>query len=288
MLACATEMVCALGLEFHLVGRSHECDFPEEVVGLPVCSRPGFADASSAQIDASVKDRLRRGLSLYELDLETIAHLKPDLILTQDQCAVCAVTLDQVEQCLQQECGLSAEVFSLRPHTLNDVFDDWIRLGERLGRGSRARDLVAQSWERLRECRASGPQPVPRVVALEWLDPLMGCGSWLPEVVSWAGAEEVLGRAGQPANWTSVDELKALKPDVLLFVACGFGLERTIQEVEEGGILNLLGAVPGRILAFDGNAYFNRSGPRLVDSAELLSHALKFPQEDGPMWRWLR
>ncbi len=274
LLPAATEMVCALGLESQLVGRSHECDFPSSVSALPVCCRASFPDGNSAAIDLSVKSRVRDGLSLYEVDFDLLRSLQPDLVLTQDQCEVCAVSLSQVEAMV--DCS----VFSLRPHCLEEVWAGFLDLAHRLGAGQRGSNLVAAWRQRLACCNGGSGR---RVVTLEWLDPLMGCGGWTPELVSCAGGVELLGQAGQHARWTSLEEVASLSPEVVLLIPCGFSLERTLREAAALGLASRLG-VP--CIAFDGNALFNRSGPRLVDSAEHLARALA--GEDGELWTWIR
>ena len=279
LLPAATEMVCALGLESWLVGRSHECDFPASVEALPVCSSASFPDGSSSAIDREVKERVRSGLSLYQVDFEKLRQLQPDLLLTQDQCEVCAVTLGQVEEGLRAQCGLQAEVFSMHPRRLEDVWSEFLSLATRLGQAPRGHQLLEDWRARLLACNGRSGQ---RVVALEWLDPLMGCGGWTPELIAMAGAVEVLGQAGQHARWTSLEELACLDPDVFLLIPCGFSLQRALQEIEELGLVRKL-AKP--CIAWDGNALFNRSGPRLVDSAEWLARALA--GESGPHWEFL-
>lgn len=279
LLPAATEMVCALGLESWLVGRSHECDFPASVKALPVCSSASFPDGSSRAIDRHVKERVRSGLSLYQVDFEKLRQLQPDLLLTQDQCEVCAVTLGQVEEGLRDQCGLNTEVFSLHPHCLDDVWSEFSALAQRLGQAQRGAQLLGQWRQRLLDCNR---QTKLRVVALEWLDPLMGCGGWTPEIIACTGAVELLGQAGQHARWTNFEELARLDPDLFLLIPCGFSLERTLAEIQELDLASKLGK---NCIAWDGNALFNRSGPRLVDSAESLARALA--GESGPYWEFI-
>ena len=284
LLASATEIVAALGALDMLIGRSHECDTPPEVLSLPTISRPVIDVAvSSAAIDAQVKARVTAAercppdalaaLSLYQIETETLQMLRPTVIVTQTQCDVCAVSERDVVAALQRITGLSPAIVSLAPHQLGDLWEDIRRVARAIDRESAAEALIATLQARLRALPS--PAQRPRVALLEWLDPLMGAGNWIPELIAAAGGAPCLGTAGAHSPWITWDDLAAADPEILVLAPCGYTLERTRQD------LPLLPAQPqwrqlravaaDQVFLADGNAYFNRSGPRLVDSAEILA-----------------
>ena len=280
LLPSATEIICALGLERHLVGRSHECDFPPEVAALPVCTRAHIEDTSSREIDNQVKQRLHQGLSLYDVDTDRLRSLSPDWILTQDQCKVCAVPLSEVETAVAQSLGHETSLLSLSPRTLGDVWNDITRVGEALDHKNAATRVTTELANRVAEIaeQTSGQAQRPKVVCLEWLDPLMAAGNWVPELVTLAGGEPLFGEIGEHSPWLEWDSLRDADPDLIVLTACGFDRVRTRAEL--GPLLALpgwedLAAVrEDRVYIADGNAYFNRSGPRLVESLEILAELL--------------
>jgi iron complex transport system substrate-binding protein len=293
LLASATEMVAELGALEHLVGRSHECDYPPAVLALPVVSTVAIdTTVSSAQIDAQIKqlagaqlrleDAALRALSIYAIDIALLQQLHPDVIFTQTQCEVCAVSERDVARAVAQLTGRQPRIVALSPHRLNDVWEDVLRVGEALERREQAQKLVQGYQQRLEQllarCRAIAAGKRPRVAVLEWLDPLMGAGNWTPELVTYAGGEALFGEVGQHTPWLSWEELQAADPDVLVLAPCGFPLTRTMQDLpllqHHPAWSELRAVKAGRVYAIDGNAYLNRSGPRLVESAQLLASAL--------------
>jgi iron complex transport system substrate-binding protein len=291
LLASATEIIAELGCLDQLVGRSHECDYPPQVLSLPVVSIVQIdIDTSSAEIDAQVKQLAQgkwthdeaalKALSIYAVDIERLQTLRPDVIFTQTQCEVCAVSERDVVQAIQHLTGFQPRVVSLTPYRLGDVWEDVVRVGKVLGRQERAEMLVKDYQQRLEHLSAIvatfGNRP--RVALLEWLDPLMGAGNWAPELVATAGGESVFGKIGQHSPWLSWNELQAADPDVLVLAPCGYTLERTMVDVpilQRHPAWQSLRAVQNkRVYAIDGNAYLHRSGPRLVESAELLGRVL--------------
>jgi iron complex transport system substrate-binding protein len=282
-------MVAALGCLDQLVARSHECDYPPSVLSLPVVSRVQIdTSASSANIDAQIKqlaqsasephDAALKALSIYAIDVAMLQELRPDVILTQTQCEVCAVSERDVTGAVAQLTGLHPRIVSLAPYRLDDVWEDIVRVGEALDRRAQAEHLVQACQQRLTRLSQlttrEGQGEKPRVAVLEWLDPLMGAGNWTPELVAIADGISVSGESGQHAPWLSWEELLAADPDVLVLAPCGFTLERTLQDVpllQRHPSWPILRAVKaGRVYAIDGNAYINRSGPRLVESTEIL------------------
>ena len=275
LLPSATEIVCALGAADALVGVSHECDFPPEVRGRPVLTRARVAvGGASGAIDRAVRDALRDALAIYEVDAERLAALAPDVIVTQDLCEVCAVSLDDVRAAVGRLAGRDrATIVSLRPTRLSHVLDDLERVAEALGVPDRGRAVRATLQARLDAAAvpAAGAAARPRVVTIEWLDPLMLGGTWMPELVALAGGTPVGAAAGAPAPTVTADALRALRPDVVLIKPCGFPLARALAE---RAALDRVAAAVGsraRVYATDGSAFFNRPGPRLAESLEILA-----------------
>lgn len=288
LLPAATELVCALGAGGRLVGRSHECDHPSEVRGLPACTGPKFrADGTSYALDERVKALLQEGLSVYRVDAARLDALAPDLILTQDHCRVCAASLEEVEEALRGALGGRPRLVSLSPVSLDDVLDDVVRVGRALEAPERGRSLARELRARMEEVAAAarrakpGDEPGgrrPTVALIEWLDPLMTAGNWMPTLVEMAGARPFFGRPGEHSPWTSWEAIRDADPDVLVVVPCGFGLERTRRELPaltgRPGWEGLRAVRRDRAFLADGHRYFNRPGPRLVESLEILTEIL--------------
>jgi len=276
LLPSATEIICALGASTNLVGISHECDFPVAVRGLPVLTGSRIdMTGSSGAIDAAVRAVLHNALSVYRVDDEQLGALAPDLIVTQDLCEVCAVSLDDVQAAVARLSRRDdVRIVSLRPTRLEHVLGDIQRVAAAIRREASGKSLVATLTERIRAIasRAERAPSRPRVVSLEWIDPLMLGGTWMPELIELAGGTAIGATAGQPAPTVTPSTLAELRPDVVVVKPCGFPLERTLAEVSiiERSVLNLVGAHT-RVYVTDGNAFFNRPGPRLVESLEILA-----------------
>jgi iron complex transport system substrate-binding protein len=280
LLPSATEIVCQIGLGDALVGVTHECDHPPFVAGLPKVTRTLIPhDATSREIDGLVRERLQTQKALYTLDLPTLERLRPDLIVTQALCDVCAVAEAEVTAAA---CSLPTRphVINLEPSSLGDVFDTLHLVARAAGVPERAEVAVAALRRRIDAIasRSTRPAERPCVVVLEWLDPPFSCGHWTPELVQLAGGDEAIGQPGKPSRTLSWDEVVAAKPDVLFVACCGFSLERTLVDVPglraRPGWAGLPAVRAERVWVTDGNAYFSRPGPRLVDSVEILAHAL--------------
>ena len=295
LLPSITEIVCALGFGERLVGRSHECDFPPEVRTLPALTEAKLdVRKPSAGIDLDVKTLLRDGLSVYRVDVEPLRALAPDLILTQDHCEVCAASLADVERALARWQGGAPRVLSLDPRTLRDVFRSFTRVAEALGAPERGRDLAEALSNRLTDLaqRAAAAGTPPSVACVEWIDPLMSAGNWMPELVSLAGGRSLFGEVGRHSPWISWPALRDADPDVLVVLPCGFDLARTRAELAplraQPGFESLRAVTSGRAYLVDGNQYMNRPGPRLVDSLEILGeliHPEAFPPAHrGAAW----
>ena len=275
LLPSATELVCALGAADQLVGISHECDFPPQIAGRAVVTRSRIALAgSSGDIDRAVRAAMLDALSIYAVDAELLARLAPDLIVTQDLCEVCAVSLDDVRSAVARYASDQVAIVSLRPTRLADVLGDVDRVAVALGRPAAGDELRRALQRRITAiaARAARLPHRPRVATVEWLDPIMLGGTWMPELVELAGGVAVGIAAGAPAPTITPSELRTLAPDVVLIKPCGFDLARCLTEraLIEEHILAHVGRAT-RVIATDGNAYFNRPGPRLVESLEIMA-----------------
>ncbi|MBM3775337.1 MAG: hypothetical protein FJW37_09270 [Acidobacteria bacterium] len=278
MIASATEIVHALGELPNLAGRSHECDFPPEVLGLPVVTAPRITvSASSAEIDRQVREKLAEAVSIYEVLDGALERLRPTHILTQVQCEVCAVSLADVERSIAARLPGPPRVVSLSPNSLADIWDDIARVAAALGIPERGQRLVARLAGEIEEVsrRASALRRRPPVACLEWLEPLMAAGNWTPELVSLAGGVPVFGEPGRHSPALAWEDLLERDPDVMIAMPCGFDLERTRREIhwltERNGFDRLRAVRQGRVYLADGNRYFNRPGPRVAECVAALA-----------------
>jgi iron complex transport system substrate-binding protein len=286
LIASATEIVCALGARERLAGRSHECDFPPDVAALPALTAPKFkVEGTSAEIDARVREIVRDGLSVYRVDGEALKALAPDVIVTQDHCEVCAVSLSDVEAATCTWTGRPVEIVSLRPDCMADVYADIGRVARVLGVVDAGSRLVGEMQARLGavQARVAG-RARPRVAFIEWVEPLMAGGNWMPELIEIAGGHNLFGQAGKHSDWMQWPELVAADPDAIVVAPCGYGLARCLEELPllqaKPGWAEMSAVREGRVYFADGNAYFNRPGPRLADSAEILVEMLH-PEASG-------
>ena len=270
----ATELLFALGLGSDLVAVTHECDYPADARGLPKVTRDVLPTGlSAAEIDAAVKERTLAGESIYALDEDALHELAPDLIVTQSLCSVCAVSTDDV-RAIADEIDSQPMVVSLDPHTVGEVLGDARTLAQATDRKDAAVDLIAQASARIDRIRvATRNVRRPRVVALEWLDPPFVAGHWTPQLISFAGGDDLLGFAGENSEERTWEELAAVSPDIVIVMPCGYDAEIAHREAEmHRDELAALGA--GEVVAVDASAYFSRPGPRIVDGLELLAHIL--------------
>ena len=281
LLPSATEIVCALGFEAHLVGRSHECDYPPSVEGLPVLTSPKFSPAgTSAEVDQRVRKILSDALSVYRVDVELLRKLRPEVIVTQSQCEVCAVNIRDVEQAAANWIGGPPSIISLAPSSLEDVLGDIRRVGAGLGKPEQAAKLVDGLHRRIidiqRHAATAGARPT--VACIEWLDPLMMAANWMPELVAMAGGENLFTEAGQHSPTIEFERLVQHDPDVIVLMPCGFDMDRTATEFDalacRPGWTQLRAVRQQQVYLTDGNQYFNRPGPRIIDSLEIMSEIL--------------
>lgn len=285
LIASSTEIVCALGLEDQLVCRSHECDYPPSVQRLPICTAPKFpVEGSSGEIDRRVKEVLEQALGVYRVDADLLKRLRPTHIITQTQCEVCAVSLNDVQRALLDWIAPGAEaapaLVPLAPNSLSDVWADIQRVADAMGVSERGRSLVKALQERMAAIarKAEPLSPKPRVAAVEWIDPLMAGGNWMPELIDKAAGVPLFGEAGKHSPWMTWEALVQADPDLILILPCGFDIARTRKELPtltERPEWPSLKAVRGRqVYLLDGNQYFNRPGPRLAESLEILAEIL--------------
>ncbi len=292
MIASATEIVDALGMLDSLVARSHECDYPERVRALPVCTRPRIdIHADSREIDRAVKESARTSVSIYDVLDDVLERAAPTHILTQVQCDVCAVSLRDVELALARGMKTQPRIVSLRPDSLEQIWEDIRRVAQALEIADRGEALIHRKKNEMQALMRLPPRagPAPRVACIEWIEPLMAAGNWTPELLRLAGAVNLFGEAGRHSPWMTWEELKAADADVLLIAPCGFDLTRTEQEMHwltERADWRCLRAVrEGRVYLADGNQYFNRPGPRVVETLAIIFQILRFDGEDGIGWR---
>jgi len=288
LLAGATEIVCALGAGEMLVGRSHECDNPSWVRRLPACSEPAFdVSVSSGEIDAEVRRRLHAGEPLYQIDMELIRDLQPDLVITQSHCDVCAVTPADLER---GACAIGARQLSLSAATIEEIFGSVLQVADALGLPERGKAVVRRERLRLAAVRErTARYRRPSVVLLEWTDPFFAMGNWGPELVEIANGEPLLGHRGEFSTALPAERLRDADPEYLIVAPCGFSLERAEREL---AVLELhswwgdLRAVrDGKVVFADGNLFFNRSGMTISESAEILAEILHEENRDGASFR---
>lgn len=273
----ATEVVVTLGLGEALVGISHECDFPASIRHIPVMVQPVVDSdgADSAEIDRQVKTLMSSGRPLYRVDEQALAKARPDIILTQDVCDVCAVTPHALARAVQS-LSPRPQLVTLAPHSLEDVIEDVERIGTALGVASRGITFAGSLRNRLAAIRNSSiGRSRPRIACLEWLTPLYVGGHWVPEMVEAAGGVDVLGHRGQPSRQVTMDEVRAAAPDIIILMPCGFSLARTISELmalcrNDRAWARLLCSV-SKTYGVDAGSYFSRPGPRLADGVELMA-----------------
>jgi iron complex transport system substrate-binding protein len=278
LIASATEIACALGLEGRLVGRSHECDYPSSVRRLPVCTQPKFdPDGTSYAIDQRVKAVVQDATSVYRVDAALLDQLAPDLIITQSQCEVCAVSLRDVEQAVCSLVHSRPRIVSLEPNCLADLWTDIARVAEAADVPERGHALVRGLEARMQAIAAAAAlAPTrPTVACIEWCDPLMAAGNWMPELVAMAGGVNLFGEAGKHSPWMTWQDLCERDPDVIVLLPCGFDIERTRQDLPlfeaRPEWAKLRAVCAHKVFVVDGNQYFNRPGPRLVESLEILA-----------------
>lgn len=298
LIPSATEITAALGCEEMLVARSHECDFPPSVAHLPACTEAKIdTKAPSAEIDKTIKRLVSDGLSIYRVDAGKLKALAPDVLLTQSQCDVCAVSEADLRAAVHGWLDPEARVVSLAPNGLDDIWSDIRTVAEAIGHSDKGDTLVVELRSRMTEI-ASRCETLGRlhIACIEWIDPLMSAGNWVPELIAMAGAEALFAEAGAHSPWMQWDDLKSADPDVIVIMPCGFDIARCRAEMPaltgRPGWADLEAVRSGRVFLADGNQYFNRPGPRLVESLEILAeifHPKEFaPAHRGTGWEYFQ
>jgi iron complex transport system substrate-binding protein len=275
-----SELVCRLGLEKQLIARSHECDFPDSVQKRPAITAPKYSvepGDNSSGIHEKVSYLLRNALSVYEVNDERLMELNPNIILTQDHCEVCAVSESDLSESVRSALGENIRIISVSPNDLRSVFASFKQIASALGVPEKGDQLVEEIQNRFDEIKIRTAQSdKPDVVALEWMDPLMTGGNWMPELVEIAGGTNQLSTAGEHSEWIGWETIRENDPDILLLVPCGYSIEKTLGEMQhleqKTGWEELKAVQQRRVYILDGNHYFNRPGPRLKESAEILAH----------------
>ena len=281
LLSSATEILFALGVGEQVVGIGHECDWPMEATTRPRVTHSWIdSRLPSDEIDRVVRARLAAGQPLYEVDAQRLVELSPDLIVTQAQCDVCAVRYEDVVSLVERTPALSkTQIVALQPATLAEILDDIERIGAAVGAVKAAADFVDSLRVRIgRIATLTSSQPRPRVICIEWTEPLMLAANWTPTLIELAGGESGLTVANQHSTYAEWKAIVDYDPEVVLISPCGFALLRSYQEAQRLLALpkwhNLRAVREGRVYLVDGNAYLNRSGPRIVDSLEIVAHLL--------------
>lgn len=289
LLPSATEVIAALGLSEELVGISHECDYPPSIRNVPIMVEPMIPPhgLTSAEIDRQVAQLVASGQRLYRLNHDRLCDSRPDLILSQDLCHVCAVTPDQLHEAIRA-MPHQPTVLTLNPGTVHDVIDDVVRIGDAADRSAEGHRFASQLRERLEavRTRVQGLSHRPRVVCIEWLSPLYVAGHWVPEMVQLAGGQDVLAQPGTPSRVVIWDDILAASPDLLIVMPCGFSVERTRTELsqlmQQPGQWPIPSTLRADTFLVDASSYFSRPGPRLIDGIELLA-AILHPTNQNPI-----
>jgi iron complex transport system substrate-binding protein len=276
LLPSATEIVARLGLEKNLVGVSHECDFPETAASLPKLTSSRInTNLSSSNIHESVMKVMKSAVSVYDLDIELLKSLQPDFIITQDLCDVCAVSFEQVEKACQEVLDKNTRIISLKPKILGDIWDDVQNVADQLSVSEKGREFKEEADERIKAVKKrAGNSIAPKVLTIEWLDPIYIGGMWLPEMIDIVGGQVCIAKSGQLAPIVKKEDLAEIEPDVVVVKPCGYKLDQTLKELELLREQLPDWKNPPRIYLVDGNSYFNRPGPRILDSLEILAYCI--------------
>lgn len=276
LLSSTTEVVYALGCEDQLVGRSHECDYPHAVMTLPICTKPKFnVDGSSIEVDRQVKSILQNALSVYYINEDLLKELKPDIILTQSQCEVCAVSEKDVKSVVENITGINPDIISVEPNSVKDIFKDIKIIAEALDVVDKGADLIDFMKNRIRSLKKSyDDKSELTVAAIEWIDPLMAAGNWVPELIEIAGGVNLFGEAGKHSPWMEYKDLIEKDPHTIIIMPCGYNIQKSIIEIDslikQKDWKEINAVQNDKVYITDGNQFFNRPGPRIIESLEIL------------------
>lgn len=277
LIPSATEIIAALGFKSYLVGRSHECDFPKDVNKLAICTLPKInPEKPSIKIHEDITELLKKALSIYDVRVDILEKLKPDLIITQSQCDVCAVSLKEVEKAVCSLTNSNVKIISLEPNSLSDIFEDIKKVAKALKVPEKGDKLIKKMKSEIEKIKEKSKNlQEKRVACIEWIEPLMAAGNWMPELVSIAKGKNIFGIAGKHSSWIKFEDLKNTDPDIIVILPCGFNIERTKKEMgpltSKEDWSSLKAVKSKNVFLTDGNQYFNRPGPRIVDSLKILA-----------------
>jgi len=279
LIPSATEIVAFLGQKKSIVGRSHECDFPRDLSKIIKLTEPKInIEGTSGEIHKQIEVILEKSLSVYKVHVDELKKLNPDFIVTQSHCEVCAVSFSEVESITNKHLGKNTKIISLQPNKLQEVFDDIKRVAKSLGvENDHNNKLINNLQVRLNDIKKKSQKlKKPKVLCVEWIDPLMAAGNWIPEMTKIAGGEDILGKIGIDSHWIKFEDIESQDPDFIVFIPCGFNLNKTNDEVKKflnknNNFKKLKAFKNKNLYVTDGNQYFNRPGPRLIDSVEILA-----------------
>ena len=283
LIPSATEIVAFLGEKDSIVGRSHECDYPPDLNKIKKLTSPKInVDGTSGEIHKQINTILENSLSVYKVDIKELKKLEPDVVITQAHCEVCAVSLSEVEEIVAKHLNEKTKIISLQPNTLGEVFEDIKKVAEGLNLDKVTTEgLIKPLEQRVKNIQIKSLKQKKRTVAcIEWIEPLMAAGNWIPEMVKISGGEDVFGKSGKDSHWITFDEIKNYDPEVIIFLPCGYNIEKTKDEVEnllikETKWSNLKAFKDKDLFIVDGNQFFNRPGPRLVESLEIFAEIIQ-------------
>ena len=283
LIPSATEIVAFLGQKNSIVGRSHECDYPKDLNNVAKLTSPKLnVDGTSDEINKQINTILENSLSVYKVNVEKLKELNPDFIITQAHCEVCAVSFSEVKNIVNKYFNRKTKIISLEPNTLNDVFDDIKRVAKGLNIENESNNKLIENLKiRLKEIKnlAITQKQKPTVACIEWIDPLMIAGNWIPEMVEIAGGANILGKSGVNSHWIKFEEIIDQNPEIIIFMPCGFDIEKTKKEldnyIKKNNSLRSLKAYKNhKLFVADGNQFFNRPGPRLIESLEIFAEII--------------
>ena len=291
LIPSATEIIFALGLCDNLVGISHECDYPKEILKLPKLTTSRIkTEQSSIKIDYDIKKILEKSLSVYEVKSDLLRKLDPDVIITQSQCSVCAVSLKDVEECLRKFINRKPLLIDLKPNTFNEVLNDINRVGEKLNKKSESQILIKNIKNEISKIKEkTSHSNIKNVLCIEWIEPIMTAGNWVPQLVEFAGGKSVLAKSGKNSNFIKLEYINFKEVDIVIFMPCGFDIKRTKEEISKANVDYLSNLKNKKTFIVDGNKYFNRPGPDLLESTRILAEIIHpdiFPAKQN-IKRWI-
>jgi iron complex transport system substrate-binding protein len=283
LIPSATEIVAFLGQKNSIVGRSHECDYPKDLNNVAKLTSPKInVEGTSSEINKQINTILENSLSVYKVDIQKLKELDPDFIITQAHCEVCAVSFSEVKNIVNKYFNRKTKIISLEPNTLNDVFDDIKRVAKGLNIENESNNKLIENLKiRLKKIKnlSAIQKQKPSVACIEWIDPLMIAANWIPEMVEIAGGANILGKSGVNSHWIKFEEIIDQNPEIIIFIPCGFNIEKTKKEldnyIKKNNSLRSLKAYKNhKLFVADGNQFFNRPGPRLIESLEIFAEII--------------